>query len=492
MIDKRSSVVSAAQSARRKRFLYAALFGLCTVLAATYIAGSIYFSSHFLPNTKIGEADVSYGNTEYAASVLRNRCSASTITVVFRQGRAETMRGADLNLSVSGLNEMVERQLSIQKESPLWKWPAAFFTERNFSPAMRYDFNGTRFFSHVRNFPEMQKENMAPPENARIEKADDSHSFKIIKEKEGNTVNTIPAIIYIANAIRNGKNRIILDGVQGIYAEPDVSSDSARLKEKLEELNTAVSGGISYAMPDGSVLALGPDTVSEWVSQDETGDYFVDEDAWRENAEEFVDELAAECNSVWEEREFDSTEYGTITIPGGTYGYILDKDAEIEEIMDRLSSAEAEHVERKPYYTQEESEDRSNHGIGGTYVEVSISDQHLWYYEDGEIVLETPVVTGTRGRSDTPRGQFRIQYTQRNAVLVGRPDANGEPSYRTPVSWWMPFYNGCGLHDAGWRGSFGGSIYTYGGSHGCVNMPPVKAEQLFFRIEGTDTIVVVY
>ena len=43
----------------------------------------------------------------------------------------------------------------------------------------------------------------------------------------------------------------------------------------------------------------------------------------------------------------------------------------------------------------------------------------------------------------------------------------------------MPFHNGQGLHDATWRGAFGGNIYTYGGSHGCVNLPLDIAAQLY-------------
>ena len=39
------------------------------------------------------------------------------------------------------------------------------------------------------------------------------------------------------------------------------------------------------------------------------------------------------------------------------------------------------------------------------------------------------------------------------------------------VTYWMPFNGGIGFHDATWRGCFGGQIYIWSGSHGCVNMP---------------------
>ena len=46
-------------------------------------------------------------------------------------------------------------------------------------------------------------------------------------------------------------------------------------------------------------------------------------------------------------------------------------------------------------------------------------------------------------------------------------------------------------HDAGWRSAFGGSIYLSSGSHGCVNMPRAKAEELF-DILPVGTPVIVY
>ncbi|MEG0215435.1 MAG: L,D-transpeptidase, partial [Hungatella sp.] len=69
-----------------------------------------------------------------------------------------------------------------------------------------------------------------------------------------------------------------------------------------------------------------------------------------------------------------------------------------------------------------------------------------------------------------------LTYKERNATLKGE-------NYATPVSYWMPFNGNIGMHDAGWRSSFGGSIYKTGGSHGCVNLPPAAAKTIFENIE---------
>lgn len=144
------------------------------------------------------------------------------------------------------------------------------------------------------------------------------------------------------------------------------------------------------------------------------------------------------------------------------------------------TKAEAKIVVQEPEY-----------GAMGTYVFVSIDKQHLTYFVDGESVLDCPVVTGnTWAGHSTPRGTFRIQYMSRNLTLKGRED-NGD-EYESFVNYWMAFIgNSYGLHDATWRGNFGGSIYQGAGSHGCVNMPYASAAELYGLVE-PGTLVLIY
>ena len=120
----------------------------------------------------------------------------------------------------------------------------------------------------------------------------------------------------------------------------------------------------------------------------------------------------------------------------------------------------------------------------GTYIEISISQQHLWYYEKGQLVLDTDVVTGNNdGECNTPTGRYSISSRATNTVLTG-------PGYSSPVSYWMGFNGGIGIHDATWRSSFGGDIYNGNGSHGCVNTPYDKVQELYERTDyGTPVIV---
>lgn len=120
-----------------------------------------------------------------------------------------------------------------------------------------------------------------------------------------------------------------------------------------------------------------------------------------------------------------------------------------------------------------------------TYILISIKSQKLWYYKNGKLKLTTKVVTGQKGKHDTPKGTYKIRGKARSVYLVG-------PDYRSYVNYWMLIdrRTQIGLHDATWRGSFGGTIYKRYGSHGCINLPYSKAKYIYkYAPVGTTVII---
>lgn len=114
----------------------------------------------------------------------------------------------------------------------------------------------------------------------------------------------------------------------------------------------------------------------------------------------------------------------------------------------------------------------------GRYIEVNLSTQRLWVWQDRQVIYESPITSGATGAGlGTVTGLFSISHKITNTRLRGYQYGY---DYDVPVKYWMPFHQGYGLHDASWRnGRFGGQDYYYGGSHGCVNMPDATAEFVF-------------
>ena len=108
------------------------------------------------------------------------------------------------------------------------------------------------------------------------------------------------------------------------------------------------------------------------------------------------------------------------------------------------------------------------------FVLVDISEQRAIFYKNGVRILGDNCVTGNASRKhNTTVGVHQIILKDNDRTLHG---SYGEAF----VKYWMRFTkDGQGLHDAGWRKSFGSDIYITNGSHGCVNLPRETAKIIF-------------
>jgi lipoprotein-anchoring transpeptidase ErfK/SrfK len=182
------------------------------------------------------------------------------------------------------------------------------------------------------------------------------------------------------------------------------------------------------------------------------------------------------------ERNFKTTLDGTITVKKGTYNQVMNNAEEIKYLIEKLEKREVcENREPiwkvKPVASGEEK----------TYIEIDLSAQHVWYYENGVLVIEADCVTGTDNtKRETPTGVYYISQMIEGTYLTG-------PTWRSWVDKWMRITSdGVGLHDAQWRDSdeFGGNTYKTDGSHGCINLPKSFAYELYDKVKyGTMVIV---
>ena len=120
--------------------------------------------------------------------------------------------------------------------------------------------------------------------------------------------------------------------------------------------------------------------------------------------------------------------------------------------------------------------------LNGTFVIVDISDQTAYLYEDNELIISTPVVTG-KNSTPTTKGLHEVWCMEKDRYLTGA-------DFKVHVDVVAFFHNGEGLHDANWRSAFGGNLYKNNGSHGCVNMPSEAAKAIYKHLEIGDKVLV--
>jgi lipoprotein-anchoring transpeptidase ErfK/SrfK len=138
--------------------------------------------------------------------------------------------------------------------------------------------------------------------------------------------------------------------------------------------------------------------------------------------------------------------------------------------------------------------------VAGQLIYVSETQQWMWVFRDNSLVFTSPVTTG-RPELKTPPGRYHVQGKLSN-VMFYSPWPQSSPFYYTPEHVFYALYfreGGYYIHDASWREKFGpgsdvphydsdGTLET--GSHGCVNVPPDFAAQLYKWTEVGATVII--
>ncbi|HAB94619.1 MAG TPA: hypothetical protein DCF49_07645 [Lachnospiraceae bacterium] len=459
------------------------IFLLLCIIGGSYYYGMVYSETHFLENTYINGIDVSNMTSPEVEKILSEKSVGYQLDLTFRDGSKETISGTEIGYKVKP-DGSVDKILRSQDHK---HWYKCFFRRTDGQVEQNMTYDPDRLEKAVGALPELQESNMIRPKNAYIELT--GTTFNIIPEVEGDTIKVALVQKAAREAVNKGETAIDVASIKGAYLSPKVRAKDKEIVEKCDSYNKMLAGSITWELPDGEKMTVDAETTVGWLSVDDKGNYYRDEDKWEENIEFWVDELARNVNTVGKTWNFHATNVGDIEVDGGDYGYSVDKPTEREEVWNLLWDGESE--EREPYFYQKQYS--SGSGIGGTYIEANLSRQHVWIYIDGEMVLDTDCVSGlpSAGRG-TPTGVFQILYKDTDTDLKGQLLANGQYSYISHVDYWMPFYGGCGFHDASWRSSFGGNIYQYDGSHGCINLPPSVAPAFYNYVRTGMPVVVFY
>jgi lipoprotein-anchoring transpeptidase ErfK/SrfK len=188
------------------------------------------------------------------------------------------------------------------------------------------------------------------------------------------------------------------------------------------------------------------------------------------------------------------TRYGKV-VPKGYYYFAAD-------VMDRANNFTHKNI--GGINVSPESAIRTPAGVlvfpdAGKRIIVSLSQETLYAYDGTKLVLRTYVTTGNPSLP-TPLGSYTILAKYSPFEFVS-PWPAGSP-YWYPPSWttWAMLFQSEGyfLHDAPWRSAFGPGTNgpgqpgtNYGGTHGCVNIPPGPMQTLWnFSPTGTPVDIV--
>ncbi len=437
-------------------------FVLMNLLVSVFTLGVIF------PGVSVAGTDLSFKTQNEARKILAGMQKEREFTVEVGDHKF-SVTGSDLGARYE-LDETLKLAYDVGHSSPIAL--LGFFDA---------DKRGQLGYAYSINRDELKKFTTkvvsvvgVDPVNATLKAVEGR--LEVVPDTDGFRVDQNLLTSIISSSIADGKDRNLkLEPV--LIKAPFLASDIASSKQSAEEIlsRTAV---LNYEgrqfVPDKT--AMGHWLVfSHAVSPD--GKVTLAVDLSREQVKGYLQSVANQVDVAPRNKKVNIRNGASSVEQEGQNGTVIIQDAAVDEIISNIKTNSVSiNLQSQPVPFQTET-NRSVSLDYGRYIEINLSSQTLWAYQDNQAIFSTAITSGATGAGfPTVTGLFSIYAKETSRYLNGRPYGW---DYNVYVDYWMPFYAGYGLHDADWRSSFGGQDYYYGGSHGCVNMPKSSAAFLF-------------
>lgn len=474
---------------KRKKHKGLKITGLAAAMAVVvagcaYAGMTYYYSDRFFEGTWINGIDCS-GKTAYEVeTALADKVQDYSIQVSSRNQEPQMITGEQINYQYLSTGET----LQLLKNQKPYEWIKGFYEQKSYTVAENVAYDKTLLQQQVTALNCAKTENQTAPENAYVAFKD--NQFQIVPETEGTQLNVKQAYRILDQAVADTQASIDFGTAPDAYVSAEVTQNDPELQSALEACNNYTKASITYTFGD-QTATLDGNTIKDWLQFDEKGQLLMDDNTFHQHIADYVAQLAATYNTVCTEREFHTTSGRTVYVYSSVYGWAIDQAAEAAQLAQEIQSGTQ--TTREPIYEQT----ANSHGLndlGNTYIEVDLSNQHMYYYQSGSLIFDSEFVSGNMSYSDrqTHAGIFTLYSKTSPSVLRGDKKPDGTYEYEEPVDYWMPFDGGIGFHDAPWRDAFGGDIYLTNGSHGCINLPPENAAVLYSIIDYNVPIVCFY
>lgn len=451
-------VITKKLIAEHQKLFIGIIIPLCALIAV-YFGMVIYFTDHFYFGSEINSTAVPCESVEEAKKQMTSKLQAYTLSLKERGGKSEEIRAAEIGLKYSSENEFKN---FMDRQNP-FNWVAAVFNTGGSKMAMDVSYDEKLLRESIDKLSCFDVSNIIEPKSPILKYSDTAYT--VIDEVNGNRVDKSTLFGHVSNAILKRETQIDLESI-GCYVKPQYTSKSPKVSETRDLLNKYVSSKITYTFGEHNAVLDGS-IINKWLKVDDNFQITLDE----VEEKKYLDVLSNNYSKIGRLKGFVTSSGTTIDVSGGDYKCLINASQEVQELNNLIRDGKT--VTKEPAY------------VLNTYVEINLTQQHLWFYKNGSLIVEGDIVSGNAGGNlATPGGIYKLKAVVRNAILRG-------PGYAAPVSFWMPFNGGIGIHDATWRHSFGGNIYRGNGSHGCINCPYSLAETIFNNIE-TGTPVICY
>lgn len=458
---------------RRKKTKYLLLvFGMPLIFVLLiYLWISMRFMTTYCYGTLINGVDCTGKSETYVRDKLLKGLDSYQLVIKDREDNTFTISSDEIDLKW----EVGDNLSEIKKNQNNFTWIIDGLQKKNqFNVEVLVSFDEELLKKKIEEFGILKTSEPLEPQNAYISLETDG--YKIIPDVPGNQIDQDRLVEKVMESLKS-RDLVVNLVDDGCYNMAEITKDSQILADAMATIQSFEETNLNYNL-EGESEALTKEQIDAMIQiTDNVASIST------KKVEEYIQTLKDKYDTVGKERQFVTSDGRKIKVSKGNYGWSINKKEETKWLAGAINNHEQ--TERVPEY-ETTALGRGISDIGNTYIEVDMTKQHMWFYQEGNLVIDTDVVTGNTSKGNgTPAMVAYVRYKERNATL------NGE-NYSTPVSYWMPIYKNIGIHDASWRSDFGGQIYKTSGSHGCINTPFNVVKIIFEKVEVGTPVILYY
>lgn len=451
------------------------------ILLVAYIAGVVFFSMNTFPNTSVNGIDKSLVSKE---TMFEPSAKYSNMNV---SGRNKL--NFDIKLKEIDFKQTVQGKPEHNQNSFLW--PIEVLKSHKYDIKYNNMFNKAKLDKIIEQSGVLAKQ--TKPQNAVIIYDEAKNKYLIKPEVMGDTILEEKLRKAILDGLNSEKEKLDLES---LYENPKITAKDDKLNKELKKIQDITSKKFIFDFEDRKFTLTGKDLFSLYDDSDK-GKVLN-----KDKVSDYVAEIAKETDTYGRKRQFNATGLGEITVEPGIYGWQMNVADTTKNLISMINKGKDGEVEVEYNGTDSFSYtamSRKKNDIGDTYIEIDLSRQNLWYYENGELIVSTPVVTGMSTTMDkngfrkaaTPVGVNKVWVKESPKILRGVNETTGK-DYALPIDYWIYMgWTGSGIHDTKDRPAYGGNVYTYNGSSSCINTP-IKAMATLYEHVKFGTPVVIY
>ncbi|MBR6476845.1 MAG: L,D-transpeptidase, partial [Lachnospiraceae bacterium] len=446
-----------------------------------YFQGVSHYKSYFVRGIRVNGIDCSDLTPETVSRLLNGQISTYVLEVSGRDPKnpgAKKILGrihpADVGMTRKDTASQVDSVFA--RQNPYTWYRMYWEEEKEYHFDQEIEFEPEMLYNYVSSWDACsESETMAPRDAYISEYVPEENAYLVIPDSNGSRMDAALAIPAIEKALYSMENRVDIEDT-GCYNNAKIKADDKTLNAIVDKVNSWLGARICYDWY-GTELVVDKELLKDWVSL-RNGKPVLDGEA----VMAFVADAKKQYDPQGHTYVFHTTLGVDLELKCKS-GWVTDAVKEGEELISLIGQGAV--TDRRPV------SETTNYvffdgTVGDSYAEVDLTNQHVYFYYKGELYLETDCVSGDIASGhNTPEGIYAVTFKQRDRILRG-------PGYESFVHYWMPFYGGYGMHDAMWRRAFGGNIYLYNGSHGCVNLPLKNAEKIYTLVETGFPVVCYY